>query len=105
MKPPTELLPCPFCGHTSPWTFIHFSCAVLRCRCGAEMQDGSAQVMYQREALPPELLPFSYEPTLLVIQNQDGSRTPYPDHGYIGVNVLAAFERAGITARWNRRTP
>lgn len=98
-----ELLPCPFCGEGSPFTYISFSCAVLRCRCGSEMEGGAVRVMYKRDELPEELKPHSYEPTLLVMRQGD-KEIRYPDHGYVGVNAIAAFGHAGVTAKWNRRT-
>lgn len=98
-----ELLPCPFCGRNFPWTYITFSCAVLRCSCGAEMHNGSVNVMYKHGEVPTALLAHTYEPTALVIL-KDGKEIPYPDHGYVGVNVLAAFAHAGLTAKWNMRT-
>ena len=99
---PAELLPCPFCGNNSPWTYISFSCVVLRCSCGAEMHNGAAKVMYQRGEVPEELLAHTYEPDALVIL-KDGKEVHYPDHGYVGVNALAAFEHAGLTDKWNAR--
>lgn len=104
MKEPTPLLPCPFCGTSYPFTYISFSTAVLRCTCGATMKDSAACVMYKREELPPELKDFTYEPTALTIKKKDGTLVNYPDHGYVGINALAAFEYHGITAKWNKRT-
>lgn len=99
---PAELLPCPFCGSCVPYQYISFSCAVLRCECGAEMNGASVRVMYKRGEVPPELLPFTYEPTALVMI-LNGKEVGYPDHGYVGVNALAAFEHAGFTEKWNTR--
>lgn len=99
---PAEFLPCPFCGNRWPWTHITFSCAVLRCSCGVEMQNGAVQVMYRRGEVPQELLAHAYEPTAFAIL-KDGEEVPYPEHGYVGVNVLAAFEYAGLTSKWNTR--
>lgn len=98
-----ELKPCPFCGNTSPFTYITFSCAVLECKCGATLKKCAAQVMYKKDELPEALKPYAYEAELLVIRNADGSETAWPDHGYIGVNVMGAFAHAGITEHWNRR--
>jgi hypothetical protein len=98
----TDLLPCPFCGDRSPFTYITFSCAVLRCSCGAEINGGAVTVMYQRGDVPDGLKSHIYEPNCLVII-RDGKEIKYPDHGYVGVNVMAAFEYAGLTAKWNNR--
>ena len=97
------LKPCPFCGKTNPFTYISFSCCVLRCECGASFKDSSVLVMYKRGEVPSELEPYTYEPKLLVIQDRNGNQTPYPDHGYVGINAHAAFAHAGITEKWNRR--
>ena len=39
-------------------------------------------------------------------KNSDGTVVDLalPDHGMVGVNLLAALEHAGVTAKWNRRT-
>ena len=103
MSEPTELKPCPFCGNTSPFTYISYDIAVLRCSCGVKLEHCSARVMYLRNEVPPELLPFTYEPTLLVMVKADGTSIPYPDHNLVGIHVMAAFEHAGLTAIWNRR--
>lgn len=97
-----SLRPCPMCGSAMPFTYISFSCAVLRCRCGLTMEGASVQVMYRRADLPLALERHSYEPTALVIRTATGD-VPYPDHGYVGVDAQAAFALYGHTARWNRR--
>lgn len=102
MSAAPRLLPCPMCGAHAPWTYISFSCAVLRCRCGVELEGAAVQVMYPRDKLPLALARYSYEPDLLVIRTDTGD-VPYPDHGYVGVNAEAAFALYGHTARWNRR--
>lgn len=101
---PENLKPCPCCGNKHPFTYITFSCAVLRCDCGLEIHNGAVSVVYQWDEIPKELIPFSYEPTLLEIKQEDGPNKKYPDHGYIGVNVMAAFEHAGLTKIWNTRS-
>jgi hypothetical protein len=102
-KQSTELKPCPFCGNERPYTYISVSCAVLRCQCGATMEKASAQVLYKRSDVPDDLKPYIYEANALSMKQPDGSVLGYPEHGYVGINVLAAFEHAGITERWNRR--
>jgi hypothetical protein len=97
-----EIKPCPFCGHKYPWTFITAFVAVLRCQCGATMEDAAVRVLYKRDELPEQLKDHTYEPELLVIKDGD-RKIPYPDHGYIGVNVIAAFAHSGVLARWNAR--
>lgn len=98
-----KLLPCPFCGNKFPFTHITFSCAVLRCKCGAEFQHGSVCVMYKRGEVPKELEPHTYEANALAIRKEDGSLVEYPEHGYVGVELLAALDHAGLLAKWNRR--
>jgi len=98
-----QILSCPFCGNSSPFTYISFNCVVLECDCGAKISGGAACVMYKRDELPEELRPHSYEPTALVIQDKDGKETPYPDHGYIGVSALAALKHCGALDKWNKR--
>lgn len=102
MNKPTELLPCPMCGHRSPFTYITFSTAVLRCSCGVTMEHAAVRVMYERHSVPEALKPYTYEATLLQIQDR-GRLLSHPEHGFIGVNAMAAFEYEGVTARWNRR--
>lgn len=98
-----DIKPCPFCGHTLPFTHITFSCAVIECpTCQATMRDASAQTMYKRDELPEHLVPYSYEPVLLTI-NKSGVEIEYPHHGYVGVNVTAAFHFSGVLDRWNKR--
>lgn len=97
-----SLLPCPMCGSPSPFTYISFTCAVLRCKCGVTLEDAAVRVMYRRADLPLALERHAYEPTLLVIRTENGD-IPYPDHGYVGVSATAAFALYGHTARWNRR--
>jgi hypothetical protein len=98
----SELLPCPFCGNKSPFEYISPWTAVIRCECGIELHQGSVHVLYQRDEVPEALKAHTYEPTCLVVE-RDGKQLPYPDHGYVGVNVMAAFEFAGLTEKWNRR--
>jgi hypothetical protein len=98
-----DLLPCPMCGSSSPFTHITFSCAVLRCNCGVSLDGASVRTMYKREDVPLALERHTYEPILLVMRNKDGVETPYPDHGYVGVNAIEAFNLYGHLARWNRR--
>lgn len=99
-----ELKPCPFCGNELPWTHISFNTAVLECGCGATFRGGSAAVktLYKRDEVPENLRPYVYEPDLLTII-KDGKEVGYPEHGYVGVNVVAAFWFSGITEKWNRR--
>lgn len=98
-----ELLPCPMCGNTLPFTHISFNCAALECNCGLTLKNAAVRTMYKREEVPLALERHTYEPTLLVIRSKDNIDTPYPEHGYVGVNAVAAFNLYGHTARWNRR--
>ena len=100
-----DLKPCPFCGAEMPWTVITFSCAVLRCRCGAEMEHGSVRIAYPETEIPPELREHAYPAQCLALRMKDGSLLNWPEHGYWGINIPAAFDHAGLTAKWNRRTP
>ena len=68
------------------------------------MKDGAVLVMYKREDLPEALKPYAYEPTLLVMKQADGSLINYPEHGYIGVDAIAAFHHSGALDKWNTRT-
>ncbi|SPZ07609.1 Uncharacterised protein [Pseudomonas luteola] len=97
-----EIKPCPCCGAQLPFQHITFNCVVLRCDCGLEIRNGAAQTMYKRDELPKELEPYSYEPTGLVIKNGD-TEIKYPEHGYIGVNAIAALKHSGALDKWNRR--
>lgn len=99
-----SLLPCPMCNASSPFTYISFNCAVLECGCGVKLKDAAVRTMYKREEVPLALERHTYEPTLLVIRNKDNVEIPYPDHGYVGVNAVEAFNLYGHTARWNRRS-
>lgn len=100
-----KLLPCPHCGNDWPWEFITAHIAVIRCSdCGAEMKNGAVPVLYKRDKVPAELVGKTYEATALVIKNADGTENGYPDHGYVGVSVDVAFEHAGLTEKWNRRS-
>lgn len=98
-----DLLPCPMCGRNFPFTYISFNTAVLRCHCGVEMHKGAVTVMYKRDEIPEALKPHTYEPTCLVMKMSDGREVGYPDHGYVGVDAMAAFWHAGITKKWNSR--
>ena len=98
-----ELKPCPFCGNLTPFTYISFACAVLECTCGVKMKGGAVKVMYKKEDLPEALKPHTYEATGLVLLKKDGEQVKWPDHGYIGVNVIEAFRHAGLLEMWNRR--
>jgi hypothetical protein len=98
-----DLLPCPMCSAISPFTYISFNSAVLKCRCGVSLDGAAVRTMYKREEVPLALERYTYEPTLLVIIGKDNVEIPYPEHGYVGVNALVAFNLYGHTARWNRR--
>lgn len=104
---PAELLPCPFCGDKWPVEYISRYAAVLSCTCGATIRDACVPILYRVGKVPLALLAHIYEAKLLVMRQKSSDGTvvdlAWPDHGMVGVNLLAALEHAGVTAKWNRR--
>jgi hypothetical protein len=100
-----QLKPCPCCGAEYPWTVITYACAVLRCTCGLEMEHGSVRITYPEAEIPHDLREHAYPARCLGIRQKDESVLNWPEHGLWGINIPAAFAHAGLTAKWNRRTP
>lgn len=101
----TTIKPCPFCGNRNPFTYISFSCAVLRCSCGVEVSAPTAAVRVcyrERKDIPTALMPYTYPTTALAIREGD-KVIEYPHHGYVGVSAPAAFAHSGALEIWNRR--
>lgn len=104
---PAEILPCPCCGNTCPWTFLTYSCCVLRCDCGIELNGAVVRAVYKKtpgpECIPDELLPFAKPADALRIRSQGGALVDYPEHGYYSVSVVESFRHFGFLDKWNRR--
>lgn len=100
----TELKPCPFCGNKHPWEFISAFCAVLRCKCGAEIHGAAVRTVYKMDEIPEALREFAHPAELLVIRTNDGD-IEWPEHGYYGIPVTESFAHFGFSEKWNRRTP
>ena len=103
--------PCKHCGNTMPWTWITYSCCVLRCSCGIELHAASVRGVYKKVALydgDPELLPPEIEQYanpadgLTIIERGTGREISWPEHGYWSVPVDRSFEHFGHAAKWNR---
>lgn len=100
-----ELKPCPFCGCKDVWNFAGLFHVYVECAdCGATLNNSSACVLYHRDRIPEKLIGVeTYEATALAMKQKDGTVLNYPDHGYVGVNVLLALKAYGVTDRWNAR--
>lgn len=99
----SDIKPCPFCGNKMPFSYYNPSTAYLGCdNCGINF--GSAQVIYKRDELPEELKGLEYEADALVIIEEDGTKTKYPEHNRVGINCVIAFDHKGILSKWNNRS-
>ena len=99
----SDINPCPFCGNKMPFGYYNPSTAYLGCdNCGINF--GSAQVIYKRDELPEELKGLEYEADALVIIEEDGTETKYPEHNRVGINCVTAFDHKGILSKWNNRS-
>ena len=100
-----ELLPCPCCGNKYPWEYITFSCCVLRCECGLEVQGAAISPVYKMDKIPDALREFASPATALHIRLEGGVIQEFPEHGYYSVPVTESFKHFGFAAIWNRRAP
>ena len=86
-----RLLPCPMCGNELPFRTISASCVVIECKCGVTLRDGAARTMYNKNDIPPELLPHAYR------------AIGFTCDGYYLIPASIAFAYAGLTKVWNTR--
>lgn len=100
-----DLLPCPCCGNKYPWKYITFTCCVLRCSCGLEVQGATISPVYKMDNIPAALREFAHPADALQISMPGGEIHNFPEHGYYSVSVVESFKHFGFAAIWNRRTP
>jgi hypothetical protein len=99
----SDIKSCPFCGNKTPFSYHNYHTACLGCQnCGFSF--GSVTVIYKRDELPEALKGLEYEPKSLVIIDKEGKEVGYPEHGFVGINCVIAFDYAGILEKWNRRS-
>ena len=98
-----KIKPCPFCGNDLPFEYISIWTVYIHCRCGIQLKDSGARVLYKKGDCPKELIGVqTYEATALIMKI-DGKEVKYPEHNYVGVSALVALQAYGHLERWNKR--
>jgi len=97
---------CPCCGAYSPWHYISQTAAVIRCKCGIELNGSAVQTLFiDKNKIPLALERYAewVDQPINVTQTID-DKFPIEHPGFWWVPPPESFRVLGHESRWNRRT-